>query len=647
MFTESPTSPIQNIKVDAGDGGPNGRPLRIVIVGHVDHGKSTLVGRLLHDTGSLPEGKFEQIQAVCQRRGMPFEWAFLMDALQAERDQNITIDVSQIWFHSATRSYVIIDAPGHKEFLKNMVTGAATADAAVLLIAANEGIQEQSKRHAYLLSMLGVDKVVVLVSKMDIVGYSNSVFQEIETAYREFLAKLGVRPLMFIPISARDGTNLVEPTGALMDWYTGPSLMQALDQLPAPCPDADGPLRFAVQEVYRFDERRIVAGRIESGTIRVGDSIVFAPNNKASIVASIERWKAPARESASAGESIGITLTEQIFVERGHIGSHDVQTPIDTNRFRARVFWMGEQPLSVGKRYKVKLMTQEVECQVVSVDRTIDAISLDTTSGLRRSVGKNEVAQVTIQARAPLVMDNYDRIAPSGRFVIVDERDVAGGGIIFGGTYVDRGHIQSTNIYWSESTIDHKVRAQRNGHRGMVVWLTGLSGSGKSTLARALETQLFHRQMQVYVLDGDNIRHGLNSNLGFSHDDRVENIRRVAEVANLMADSGMIVITSFISPYRLDRLRAREIVLSGDVEFVEAYVAAPLQVCEERDPKKLYKRARSGEIKNFTGIDAPYEAPESPEITIHTDREAIKESTARLLEFLIPRVQIDPTESEL
>ena len=621
--------------------------LRIVIVGHVDHGKSTLVGRLLHDTGSLPEGKFEQIQAVCRRRGRQFEWAFLMDALQSERDQNITIDVSHIWFRSQTRSYVIIDAPGHKEFLKNMVTGAASASAALLLIAANEGVQEQSKRHAYLLSMLGVDQVIVLINKMDLVGYSETVFNQIEKEYREFLEKLGVRPLRFIPIAAREGLNLVEAPTSTLSWYNGPTLLRALDKLPTPSSESDGPLRFAVQDVYRFDERRIVAGRIESGTIRVGDYIVFAPNNKTSSVASIERWNAPVRDFATAGESVGIILSEPIFVERGHVGSHETAAPIETRRFRARVFWMGDKPFSIGKRYTVKLLTQEIECQLASVDRVIDATSLDTSTGLRLSVVKNEVAEVTIQGRSPLVMDNYDKVANSGRFVIVDERDVAGGGIIFGGTYVERERIQSTNLFWSEGGIDYRIRTERNGHRGVVVWLTGLSGSGKSTLARALEVNLFNRHMQVYVLDGDNVRHGLNMNLGFSPDDRVENIRRIAEVAKLMADAGIVVIASLISPYRQDRSRARELVLKADIEFIEVHVAAPLQICERRDPKNLYKRARSGEIRNFTGIDAPYEEPENPEITIHTDRESVTESVGRLLDFLLPRLQLELAEYEI
>jgi bifunctional enzyme CysN/CysC len=487
----------------------------------------------------------------------------------------------------------------------------------------------------------------VLINKMDLVGYSESIFSQIEKEYRIFLEKLGIRPIRFIPISARDGLNLVEPSDGAASWYSGPTLLQALDRLPAPGAEADGPLRFAVQDVYRFDERRIIAGRIESGTLRVGDYVVFSPNHKTSTVASIERWNAPLKDSASAGESVGLILSEPIFVERGHIGSHDTGTPIEAKRFRARIFWMGDRPFSIGKRYNVKLLTQEIECQLVSVDRVIDATSLDTFSGLRLSVVKNEVAEVTIQARSPLVMDNHDKVDTSGRFVIVDERDVAGGGIIFGGTYVERERIQSTNLFWSEGKIDLRIRTERNGHRGMVVWLTGLSGSGKSTLARALETNLFNRHMQVYVLDGDNVRHGLNSNLAFSPDDRVENIRRVAEVAKLMADAGLVVITSLISPYRLDRTRARNVILSDNIEFVEVHVAAPLQVCERRDPKNLYKRARAGEIKNFTGIDAPYEEPENPEITIHTDRESVKESVGRLLDFLIPRLQLELAEYEI
>jgi bifunctional enzyme CysN/CysC len=623
------------------------KAFRVVIVGHVDHGKSTLVGRLLYETGSLPEGKYEQIQAICRRRNMPFEWAFLMDALQAERDQNITIDVSQIWFHSDLRNYVIIDAPGHKEFLKNMVTGAATADAALLLIAANEGVQEQSRRHAYLLSLLGVGRVLVLVNKMDLVNYSSAVFAQIEAEYRAFLKHLRIEPIRFIPISARDGVNLVEAQSKDLGWYNGPALLDALDQLEAPKSVSDGPLRFAVQDIYRFDERRIIAGRVESGSLRVGEQVLFAPANKESTVASIESWQAPPSSVARSGQSIGITLKEQIFVERGQIAATANAMPIETNRFRARLFWMGDRPLTLGRRYKLKLLTQEVECQVASIDRVIDASSLETTSSVRRSVGRNEVAEITVQTRGPVVLDNYDRLAVSGRFVLVDENDVAGGGIVFGGQYLDRVPSRSSNISWAEGQVSLGERIERNGHRGLVVWFTGLSGAGKSTLAYALERELFDRQIHVCVMDGDNLRHGLNANLSFSPEDRVENIRRAAEVAKLMAMTGLVVITSFISPYRADRLKARQIVSSGGVEFVEIHVSAPIEVCESRDPKALYQKARAGLIQGFTGIDAPYESPEDPELTLKTGQESIETSLNQLLAFVIPVLRLDEAEYEI
>lgn len=578
---------------------------------------------------------------------MPFEWAFLMDALQAERDQNITIDVSQIWFHSDLRNYVIIDAPGHKEFLKNMVTGAATADAALLLIAANEGVQEQSRRHAYLLSLLGVGRVLVLVNKMDLVNYSPAVFAQIEAEYRAFLKHLRIEPIRFIPISARDGVNLVNAQSKDLAWYDGPALLDALDQLEAPKSASDGPLRFAVQDIYRFDERRIIAGRVESGSLRVGEQVLFAPANKESTVASIESWQAPPSSVARSGQSIGITLKEQIFVERGQIAATANAMPIETNRFRARLFWMGDRPLTLGRRYKLKLLTQEVECQVASIDRVIDASSLETTSSIRRSVGRNEVAEITVQTRGPVVLDNYDLLPVSGRFVLVDENDVAGGGIVFGGQYLDRVPSRSSNISWAEGQVSLGERIERNGHRGLVVWFTGLSGAGKSTLAYALERELFDRQIHVCVMDGDNLRHGLNANLSFSPEDRVENIRRAAEVAKLMAMTGLVVITSFISPYRADRLKARQIVSSGGVEFVEIHVSAPIEICESRDPKALYQKARAGLIHGFTGIDAPYELPEDPELVLKTGQESIETSLNQLLAFVIPVLRLDEAEYEI
>jgi len=614
------------------------RPLRVVFVGHVDHGKSTLIGRILHDTGSLPQGKIEEIRKACAAEGMEFEFAFLLDALLEEQKQNVTIDTTEIPFRTPRRRYAIIDAPGHKEFLKNMITGASRADAAVLVIGANEGVREQSRRHAYLLSMLGIKHLIVVVNKMDLVDYSEERFREIEQDYRKFLVDLGLEAHAFIPASAKEGENVARAS-MKMKWYCWANVLEALDLLEPQKPDVDLPLRFCVQDVYRFDGRRIIAGRIETGTLQVGDQLVFSPANKSSIVATIERWKAPANGPALAGDSIGITLSEQIFVERGYVASHENETPIETNRFHADLFWIVREPLRVGRFYDLRLATQEVKCQIVSIERVMDSSTLETKTHGREQLERNEVGRLIIQTRGPLVMDNHDRIPNLGRFVIVDDRKICGGGTIFGGVYTDRQVTKSQNIFWTEGKITARARALRSDHRGAVVWFTGLSGAGKSTLAQALERDLFHRGMHTYVLDGDNIRHGLNSNLGFSPEDRVENIRRVSEVAKLMADAGAVVITAFISPYRMDRRRAREIALEGNAEFIEVFVDAPLEVCEARDPKNLYKKARAGEIREFTGIDAPYEAPEDPEIVVRTDQQTVDESVATILEQLLPRLR--------
>ena len=618
--------------------------LRVVFVGHVDHGKSTLIGRIFYDTRSLPDGKIEQIQAACREEGMEFEYAFLLDALLEEQEQNITIDTTQIQFRTAKRPYVIIDAPGHKEFLKNMITGAASADAAVLLIAANEGVREQSRRHGYLLSLLGIKQVVVAVNKMDLVDFQKERFDEVAAEYRGFLSEIGLEARTFVPISARLGLNVAArstETASPMSWYDGPTITEMLDSFDSPRSVHHLPLRFPVQDVYRFDHRRIIAGRILTGTLQVGDTLIFSPHNKTSTVASIEQWQGAPKESAQAGESIAITLTEQIFVERGHVASHETDAPIESNRFKARLFWMGKRPLRMGERYRLKLATQELDAEVTSIERILDASTLETVGDGRDYIARNDVAEVTLQTRGAMVMDNADRNPLLGRFVIVDQRHVAGGGIIFGGVYTDRARIKSKNIFWSEGAVTPERRSVRNGHRGAIIWLTGLSGSGKSTLSQALERELFNMNMHVYVLDGDNIRHGLNSNLGFSPEDRVENIRRVAEVARLLADAGLVTVTAFISPYLVDRRRAREIALEGGVDFIEIYVDAPVEVCEQRDPKGLYKKARAGEIKEFTGISAPYERPESPELTLHTDRETLDESVARILEFIRPRLQVE------
>ncbi|HKQ37853.1 MAG TPA: adenylyl-sulfate kinase [Verrucomicrobiae bacterium] len=610
--------------------------LKIVIVGHVDHGKSTFVGRLFHDTGSLAEGKLEQLQKVAERRGVPFEWANLMDALQSERDQNITIDTAQIWFHTKKRQYVIIDAPGHKEFLKNMVTGAANAEAALLLIDAAEGVQEQSRRHGFLLNLLGIRQIAVLVNKMDLHNYSQERFDQIEREFRAFLKTVGLEPKIFIPIAAKHGDNIANLSANMPRWK-GPTVVQTLDEFKISELPKDQPLRFPIQDVYRFDERRILAGRVESGTLRVGDRLLFSPGNKVSTVKSIERWQAASRESASAGESIGVTLTEQIFVERGSVATLETEQPYALTKIRARMFWLGRAPFKTGKTYKIKLATQEAECQIDSLEKVIDASTLKNISRPESDqfVGRHEVAELYIRAKRPIAFDLHTDIVALGRFVIVDGFEVCGGGIVIEDSYPKRtsdGLHKSENIFWSHGKVTAGQRALRNGHMGCVVWLTGLSGAGKSTIATELERELFNLGKHAYVLDGDNVRHGLCSDLGFSPEDRKENIRRVGEMAKLFAEAGIICITAFISPYRSDRELVRKMMKPR--QFVEVHVDAPLTICEQRDPKGLYAKARANEIKEFTGISAPYEAPAKPEIQLHTDKLTVAESVAKIVEYL-------------
>jgi bifunctional enzyme CysN/CysC len=614
--------------------------VKIVFVGHVDHGKSTVIGRILEETDSLPEGKLDALRASCAAEGRPFEYAFVLDALAEEQQQNVTIDTTQIHFRTPKREYVIIDAPGHEEFLKNMITGAASAEAAVMVVAADEGAREQSRRHGQLLGLLGIRQVIVAVNKMDLVEYAEPRFREIEREFSVFLRSLDLNAREFIPISASAGTNIGEKGDSIMPWFQGPSLLEAIEGFePAPSV-AEQPLRFPVQDVYRMGNRRVVAGRIESGTLRVGDELLFSPRHKTARVATIESWPSSNAVTASAGESIGITLLDHIFVERGHIGSHAAEAPIESNRVHARVFWISPDALRVGDRYRLKLVTQSVDCEVVSIANVLDAATLDCAAAQRSEIRVNEVGEVTLQTRAPLVFDNHDRVPNLGRFILADADHLAGGGIISGGLYTTSNTVKSDNIFWSESEVTADRRAKRNQHRGAVIWLTGLSGAGKSTIARALEKELFQLSMHTYVLDGDNLRHGLNANLGFAPEDRAENIRRVSEVAKLMADAGTVVITSFISPYRNDRARARAIALHAGAEFVEIFVDAPLAVCEQRDPKGLYQKARAGELKGFTGIDAPYEPPADSEITVRTDQQSPAECVDVILAELLPRLRL-------
>ncbi len=609
------------------------QPFRVVIVGHVDHGKSTLIGRLLYDTDSLPDGKYEELVEICKRRGTDaLEWSFVLDAFQAERDQAITIDTTQIWFSTAARDYVIIDAPGHREFLKNMISGAAAADAAILVVDATEGVREQTKRHAYMLSLLGMRQIGVVINKMDAAQYSTETFAEVSKEVDTYLKSIGLTASYIVPISAREG-DMISERNNHMPWYKGKSLVDVLDCFEYETPPLSRALRFPIQDVYRFGEQRILVGRIETGIIRTGDKLLFSPTNEQATVTAIKVWPEDNdKVEAHAGEVIGITLDDRIFVERGHIASHTQNPPMLSNVFRANIFWLSAKELKVGNSYKVRYGTNEATVTVQSIDRVINTDDL-AQDAKAASVGKNAVAEITLRAREMLPIDPYTDNQKLGRMVIYDGYDIAGGGSINMDGYADqrRDAPKSENIYKVDHLMTADARALNKGHMGGVFWFTGLSGAGKSTLAMAVEKALFEKGYHTYVLDGDNVRHGLNADLGFSPEDRAENIRRVGHVAALMADAGLIVITAFISPYQEDRDRARQ---AAPDHFHEIYVSADLATCESRDPKGLYKKARAGKIAEFTGIDSPYEAPTNPEMVVDTANSNVESCVAQVLEYV-------------
>lgn len=606
--------------------------LKLVVAGHVDHGKSTLIGRLLNDTGSLPEGKIDELRAMSEKRGMPLEWSFVLDAFQAERDQAITIDTTWIWLRTGNRDTVIIDAPGHREFLKNMISGAANADAGLLVVDATEGLKEQTRRHAYLLNMLAIRQVVVVINKIDLLPNIEARFRDLQLEITHYLSDLGMVPVSIVPVSARDGDNLVARSNRTA-WYTGPTLIDCFSLLDVESSRSALPLRIIVQDVYKFDERRIVAGKVTSGKVCVGDELMFSPHNRVAKVARIESYGTLAAiDHAEAGENVGLVLDEQIFVERGDVASHCEDQPFLTNVFRGKLFWLSDQPMKAGASLKLKAGTLETPIIIRGIESVIDLETLDA----RRAevVNRNDMAIVRINSRAvlPVADGRLDKVL--GRFVLLDGFDTVGGGLIDLDGIPDQREnlaIKATNVRKVDLLVDRVDREIRHGHSGAVIWLSGLSGSGKSTLAMRAERILFERGWQTYVLDGDNLRHGLSSDLGFSADDRSENIRRAGEVSSLFASAGLIVFSAFISPYELDRKKARS---ASPSCFHEVYVRAPLEVCEARDVKGLYLRARAGEIKNFTGISAPYEAPVSAELVVDTEHNGIDDCVAMLVDYI-------------
>jgi bifunctional enzyme CysN/CysC len=567
------------------------------------------------------------LKAVSARRGMPFEWSFLLDALQTERDQGITIDTTQIRFRTGSRDIVLIDAPGHAEFLRNMITGASQADAAVLIIDALEGVRDQTRRHGYLLHLLGIRQVAVVVNKMDRVDFSAARFNEISEEITAHLTGLGVTPTAVIPISARDGDGVKVHTPRI-GWYRGPTVVEALDALEPARPLEQLSLRLPVQAIYKFDDRRIVAGRIESGHLAAGEEIVIMPAGKIARIKTVESWPVtPVKGRQSAGRSVGITLDRELFIERGDVIAHAGASPRDTRRLRARIFWLHDKPLSKGDQILVRLGTREARANVVAIEKAVDPGELSSLE--TAAIAKNHVGEIDISLSQPIAADTYADNPRTGRLVIEVNGRIAGGGLVLS---VDAGQRAiPIDIVPVESALRADERSARYRHNGAVVWLTGLPGAGKSTLARALERRLFARGGSPILLDGDTLRAGLNGDLGFSDADRAENIRRLAEVATHLARNGHIAIVAAVSPSREDRAAARRI---ADDAFREVYVATPAEVCESRDPKGHYAKARAGALKGFTGIGNDYQPPTGAELVIDTAGRTVVEATDEIERLL-------------
>lgn len=535
--------------------------LNIVIVGHVDHGKSTLLGRLYADTGSLPDGKLEKVQAICRQQGKEFEYAFLFDAFLEEQEQGITIDTARTFFMWKGRQYIIIDAPGHKEFLKNMISGAARAEAALLLIDALEGVKEQSKKHGYLLSLLGVRQFSVIVNKMDLVGYRQDVFEGIEKEYREFLGHFGAVPERIIPVSAKLGDNIANRSKA-MPWYKGPTVLDTLSLFKKETARSEQPLRFPVQDVYKFDARRIIAGRVAAGRLKIGDHLVFSPSNKRANIRSVEAFNIePVPTGAEAGQSIGVTLDEQIFVERGELATHQEHLPLVSTAFRANLFWLGRRPLEKGRKYLLRVATKEVDCEVAAIHRIIDTMDLNQQQG-GTSVGRNQVAELTLRTKTPVAFDLSASFEVTGRFVLVDDYDIAGGGIVTELVHDDqeflREEARRRDFAWVKGEVGIEERAQQYGHRAAIVLITGGRHTGKSFLAKKLESRLVADGRHAYLLDGENLRRGLDADLSEKEKSQTsEMARRYGEVARLLVDTGLIVVST-TNPFGLDYVEAAQ-----------------------------------------------------------------------------------------
>ncbi len=587
--------------------------LRFITCGSVDDGKSTLIGRLLYDSKMVFEDQMAALDSDSKRLGTQgdnLDFALLLDGLAAEREQGITIDVAYRFFSTETRKFIVADTPGHEQYTRNMVTGASTADLAVILIDARKGVLTQTRRHSYLCALMGIRHVVLAVNKMDLVGWSRDVFDAITTEYRAFAAQLGLTDVIALPISALGGDNVAASSEAAA-WYAGPALLQVLESVEIDEERrANGPLRMPVQWVNRPNlDFRGFAGLIVGGRARPGDRVRIAPSGKVTTIARIVT-KDGDLEQAVAGQSVTLTLSDEVDCSRGDVIAAADDAPEAADQFETTLVWMTEDPLLPGRPYWLKLGAKCVTAQVTDIKYKVNVNTLEHLAG--KVLELNEIAVCNISLDQQIAFDAYEVNQDMGGFILIDKVNnatVAAGLLHFALR-------RAQNVHWQKLDVTREARAQIKGQSSAVVWFTGLSGAGKSTIANLVEKRLHALGRHTVLLDGDNIRHGLNRDLGFTDADRVENIRRVAEVARLMADAGLIVLVSFISPFRAERRTARDLMPPG--EFFEVFVDATLDAVEKRDVKGLYKKARAGQLKNFTGIDSPYEAPESPEIHIDT-----------------------------
>ncbi|MGA2860441.1 MAG: sulfate adenylyltransferase subunit CysN [Steroidobacteraceae bacterium] len=602
--------------------------LRFITCGSVDDGKSTLIGRLLYESRLLLDDQLEALESDSRKlgtQGDELDFALLVDGLAAEREQGITIDVAYRFFDTERRKYIVADTPGHEQYTRNMVTGASTADLAVILVDARKGVLTQTRRHSYLVSLLGIRRIVLAVNKMDLVGYSARVFEDVERAYRQFAARIDLTDIVAIPVSALCGENIIE-VGASMPWYRGPTLMQHLESVPIQDDAGAQPFRMPVQWVNRPNQDfRGFAGLIVGGSVRPGDLLRVLPSGFTSRVARIVTANGDLQQ-AVAGQSITLTLEDEIDISRGDLLAAAAAPASVSDKFEATIVWMSDEPMLPGRPYLLKCGARTVTAAVAQLKYKINVNTLEELAA--RQLELNEIGLVNLNLDQPLAFDPYTLNRDTGGFILIDRinNNTVGAGMLQAALR------PAENVHWQALDVNRANRSVQKNQRACVLWFTGLSGAGKSTIANLVEKKLFGMGRHTYLLDGDNIRHGLNRDLGFTDADRVENIRRVGEVARLMTDAGLIVLVSFISPFRSERRLARS--LLGPGEFFEIFIDTPLEVAEARDPKGLYRKARAGKIRNFTGIDSPYEPPENPEMHIDTGRVSAEQGAEQVIGHL-------------